>query len=60
VLSDTSASASSSRMDELRAKRDRIRVEKERLLKFQELDEMEAAVQREIQEEQRKSARKVT
>jgi len=42
-------------MDELGVKRDMIRVEKERLLKLQELDEMEAAVQREMQEEQRKS-----
>jgi len=60
VLSDTdlSTSGSSSRMDELRAKRDKIRAEKQRLLKLQELDEMEAAVQREIQEEQRKSTGK--
>jgi hypothetical protein len=45
----------SSKMDELRAKRDKIRVEKERLLKLQELDELEASVQREMLEEQRKA-----
>ena len=42
-------------MEELRAKRDKIKVEKERLLMLQELDEMEATVQREMLEEQRKS-----
>lgn len=55
VLSDASGSASSSRMEELKARREHIRVGKERLLKLQELDEMEAAVQREIQEEQKRS-----
>jgi hypothetical protein len=54
LLSDMSTDASSSRMDELRAKRDKIRTEKERLLKLQELDEMEAAVQREMLEEAKK------
>ncbi|KAH8750883.1 hypothetical protein BGZ57DRAFT_934625 [Hyaloscypha finlandica] len=47
--------ASSSRMDELREKREKIRVEKERLLKLQELDELEAAVQREMLEEERRA-----
>jgi hypothetical protein len=60
ILCDTTTSttvgASSSRMDELRAKRDRIRVEKERLLKLQELDEMEEAVQREMLEEQKRES----
>jgi len=60
VLSATSTSASSSRIDGLRAKRDKIKVEKERLLKLQELDEMDAAVQYEIREEQRMSAGKFT
>jgi hypothetical protein len=62
LLSDatTTVAASSSRIDELRAKRDRIRVEKERLLKLQELDEMEAVVQREILEEQNKASGNVS
>jgi hypothetical protein len=57
LLSDASGSGSgsSARMEELRAKRDKIKVEKERLLMLQELDEMEATVQREMLEEQRKS-----
>ncbi|PMD19354.1 hypothetical protein NA56DRAFT_705519 [Hyaloscypha hepaticicola] len=61
LLSDASGSGSgsSARMEELRAKRDKIKVEKERLLKLQELDEMEATVQREMLEEQRKSMGKV-
>lgn len=42
-------------MDELRAKRDKIRLGKERLLKLQELDEMEAAVQKEMLEEVRRA-----
>jgi hypothetical protein len=42
-------------MDELREKREKIRVEKERLLKLQELDELEAAVQREMLEEERRA-----
>jgi hypothetical protein len=50
-----SEGASSSRMDELREKREKIRVEKERLLKLQELDELEAAVQREMLEEERRA-----
>jgi hypothetical protein len=49
------AAGSTSRMDELRAKRDKIRLEKERLLKLQELDEMEAAVQKEMLEEARRA-----
>lgn len=54
ILSDTStAEGSSSQIDTLRAKREKIRVEKERLLKLQELDEMEALVNREIMEEER-------
>jgi hypothetical protein len=44
-------------MEELRAKRDKIKAEKGRLLKLQELGEMEATVQREMLEEQRKSSR---
>ncbi|OBT90274.1 hypothetical protein VE02_01271 [Pseudogymnoascus sp. 03VT05] len=52
ILSDTStAEGSSSQIDTLLAKREKIRVEKERLLKLQELDEMEAMVNREILEE---------
>ncbi len=46
-------------MEELRAKRDKIKVGKELLLKLQELDEMEAAAQRGVLEEQRKSMGKV-
>ncbi|KAN0106813.1 hypothetical protein V8E51_009689 [Hyaloscypha variabilis] len=59
LLSDVSGreSGSSVRMEELRAKRDKIKAEKGRLLKLQELDEMEATVQREMLEEQRKSSR---
>ena len=54
ILSDTStAEGGSSQIDTLRAKREKIRVEKERLLKLQELDEMEAIVNREIMEEER-------
>ncbi|KFZ11322.1 hypothetical protein V502_07601 [Pseudogymnoascus sp. VKM F-4520 (FW-2644)] len=54
ILSDTStAEGGSSQIDTLRAKREKIRVEKERLLKLQELDEMEARVDREIIEEER-------
>jgi hypothetical protein len=56
TTTSTTVGASSSRIDELRAKRDRIRVEKERLLKLQELDEMEEAVQREMLEEQKREA----
>ena len=48
---------SSSRIDELKAKREKIRTEKERLLKLQELDEMEAAVHREIMEEEERAKR---
>ncbi len=44
-------------MEELRAKRDKIKVEKERFLMLQELDEMEATMQREMLEEQRKRRR---
>jgi len=56
ILSDTStAVGSSSRIDELRAKREKIRTEKERLLKLQELDEMEATVHREIMEEEERT-----
>lgn len=47
-------------MEELRAKSERIKVEKERLLRLQELDEVEAAVQREMLEEQRKTMGKMT
>lgn len=48
-LSDQSKSAGgNSRMIELRVKHDRIRLEKEKLLKLQELDELEASVQKEI------------
>lgn len=50
---NTSAGGSS-RMDELHAKRDKIRLEKERLLKLQELDDLEASVQKEILEEARR------
>jgi len=59
LLSDVSGreSGSSVRLEELRAKRDKIKAEKGRLLKLQELDEMEATVQREMLEEQRKSSR---
>jgi hypothetical protein len=57
VFSDSETTGSSSRMEELRAKREKIRVEKERLLKLQELDEMEAAVQREMLEEQMRQGR---
>ena len=61
MLSDVSGreSGSSVRMEELRAKRDKIKAEKGSLLKLQELDEMEATVQREMLEEQRKSMGKV-
>ncbi len=56
VLSEPDIAAdSTARMDELRAKRDKIRVEKERLLKLQELDEVEAAVQKELLEEARRA-----
>lgn len=56
LLSDTGVSTrGSSKMDELRARRDKIRVEKERLLKLHELDELEASVRREMLEEQRKA-----
>ena len=47
-------------MEELRAKSEKIKVEKERLLRLQELDEVQAALQREMQEEQRKSMGKMT
>ena len=58
VLPDTStAVGSSSRIDELKAKREKIRVEKERLLKLQELDELDAAVHREIMEEEARAKR---
>ncbi len=58
LLSESNiAAGSTSRMDELRAKRDKIRLEKERLLKLQELDEMEAAVQKEMLEEARRAGR---
>jgi hypothetical protein len=50
-----SEGASSSRTDELREKREKISVEKERLLKLQELGELEAAVQREMLEEERRA-----
>ena len=61
LLSDASGSGSgsSARTEKLRAKRDKSQVEKERLLMLQELDEMEATVQREMLEEQRKSMGKV-
>jgi hypothetical protein len=56
LLSESNiAAGSTARMDELRAKRDKIRLEKERLLKLQELDEMEAAVQKEMLEEARRA-----
>lgn len=58
LLSETSGSTS--RMEELRAKSEKIKVEKERLLRLQELDEAQAALQREMQEEQRKSMGKMT
>jgi CFEM domain len=57
VLPDGGGSSETfSVMEELRARRGKIIAEKERLFKLQELDEMEAEVQREIIEEQRKSA----
>jgi hypothetical protein len=40
-------------MDELHVRRDKIQQEKERLLKLQELDKLEATVQKEILEEAR-------
>ena len=55
LASEMSASANPARMEELREKREKIRLEKERLLKLQELDEMEAAVQCEMLEEQRRN-----
>ena len=60
LTSETSEAESFSRMEELQAKIEKIKVVKERLLKLQELDKMEAAVQREMQEEQRKSMGKMT
>lgn len=47
--------ASPSRLNILKAKRDKIRVGKERLNKLQELEQMEVAVQREIPEENRRN-----
>jgi len=41
-----------STLETLQAKLDRIRIEKERLTKLQELEDMEAELQREIAEEQ--------
>jgi hypothetical protein len=41
-------------MDELHVRRDKIQQEKERLLKLQELDKLEATVQKEILEEARR------
>jgi hypothetical protein len=54
-LSDQSTSAGGCfRITELRVKHDKIRLEKERLLKLQELDELEASVQKKILEEARR------
>ena len=45
-------------MEDLGANRNNIKVEKERLLKLQQFDGMEATVQREMQEKHRKSTSK--
>ena len=41
-------------MEERRIRNENIRIQKERLLKLEELNEMEAAVQREISDEQKR------
>ena len=41
-------------MEERRIRKENIRIQKERLLKLEELNEMEAAVQREISDEQKR------
>ncbi|KAH8685563.1 hypothetical protein BGZ60DRAFT_395463 [Tricladium varicosporioides] len=53
--SSDNAAGSSQKLDYLKEKMDKIRAEKERLQKLQELDELEAAVQKEIMDEQRKT-----
>lgn len=53
--SSDNATGSSQKLDYLKEKMDKIRAEKERLQKLQELDELEAAVQKEIMDEQRKT-----
>jgi hypothetical protein len=52
VATSSSGTGSESKLSILRGRMDKIRAEKERLLKVQELEEMEAAVQREIMGEQ--------
>jgi hypothetical protein len=54
LAGQSTIAGTTSRMDELHAKRDKIQQEKERLLKLQELDELEATVQKEILEEARR------
>lgn len=57
-MSDSTAGSSSvpepDRMEERRIRKENIRIQKERLLKLEELNEMEAAVQREISDEQKR------
>lgn len=54
MVTDSASGSAILRMDALQAKMNKIRAEKQRLAKLQELEEAEAEVQREIMEERRR------